>query len=428
VCLEGLDLVEVGSLALREAVLTIKLKLGDHDGVKTPAMHVEGGLGEDERSGVGDFGGGAGRSISHHTIGEKTRGVDDITGTGIGGEGADGVRESINGIGVIEGLGSHGPVEGVATLERRAVINVGIGLDNPDKLLTGVVEVELDLVGRRTDGLVTGELELLNQVLVGVLGHSAALIGVEEHVIDVKRCGDKRLAVGTDSLDTGGGGGGKLFDGPQALIDGAKIKVDLDLVVLKSNQGKGKTGAAAKPELKRYVKSGLRKGVAGSTHLGGCVGITTGSVDGGELGVGGIDKLGGVTNHLVVSTGLLGAQGKLSPDVHPVAILAVDALTTNLELHLGDKLVTGEIKPTGIFGAVGVNFRKSDLKVCAVGKIAVAADSASHAATEVGLTVECLLDGLHREVGVSAISNLPESNLRVTSKVNVLCAIGNELH
>jgi len=352
VCLEGLDLVEVGSLALGEAVLTIKLKLGDHNGVKTPAVHVKGGLGKDERGGIRDVGGvsGCGAVGSNDTIGEKTGSADNITGAGITREGHDGVGESIDGIGVVERLGSHGGMQSVATLERRAVINVGIGLDNPDKLLTGVVEVELDLVGRRTDGLVTGELKLLNQVLVGVLGHSAALIGVEEHVIDVKRCGDKGLAVGVGGLDTFSG---KQIDGPQALIDGAKIKIDLDLVVLKGNQGKGKTGATAKPELERNVKGGLGKGLAGSTDLSGGRGRTTGSVDLLEEGVCGIDKLGGVTNHLVVSTGLLRAQGKLSPDVHPVTILAVDALTTNLELHLGDKLVTREIQPTGMCG-VGI--------------------------------------------------------------------------
>jgi len=38
-------------------------------------------------------------------------------------------------------------------------------------------------------------------------------------------------------------------------------------VVLKGNQGKGKSGVAAKPELQRHVKGGLRQGVAGSTHL-----------------------------------------------------------------------------------------------------------------------------------------------------------------
>ena len=76
----------------------------------------------------------------------------------------------------------------------------------------------------------------------------------------------------------------KLGDGPQALVNGAKIKVDLDLVVLKSDQGKGKTGVGAVPELKRNVKGGLGKGVARSTHLTGSVGITR-SVDIGECRV-----------------------------------------------------------------------------------------------------------------------------------------------
>ena len=161
VCLEGLDLVEVGSLALGEAVLTIKLKLGDHDGVKTPAVHVKGGLGKDKRGGIRD-GISSNSSFSRNssilvyvggncTICEETGCVDNITSTGIIREGHDGVGESIDGIGVVERLGSHGVIQHVATLERRAVINVGIGLDDPDKLLTGVVEVELDLVGRRTD-------------------------------------------------------------------------------------------------------------------------------------------------------------------------------------------------------------------------------------------------------------------------------------
>ena len=43
-----LDEVEVGTLTLREAVLAVKLELSGDDRVLTPAVHVEGGLGEDE--------------------------------------------------------------------------------------------------------------------------------------------------------------------------------------------------------------------------------------------------------------------------------------------------------------------------------------------------------------------------------------------
>jgi hypothetical protein len=68
-------------------------------------------------------------------------------------------------------------------------------LDNPDQLLTRVVEIQLDLVGRGTNRLVTSELKLFNQVLVRVLSHLAALIGVKEDIVDVKGSSNKRLLV-----------------------------------------------------------------------------------------------------------------------------------------------------------------------------------------------------------------------------------------
>ena len=59
----------------------------------------------------------------------------------------------------------------------------------------------------------------------------------------------------------------KVLYGPQALTNGAEVNVNLDLVVLKSNQRKGKARVAAEPELKGYVKGGLRKSVTGSAYL-----------------------------------------------------------------------------------------------------------------------------------------------------------------
>ena len=94
-----------------------------------------------------------------------------------------------------------------------------------------MVEVELDLVGRRADGLVTRELELLNEVLVGVLGHLAALIRVEENVVDVEGGSNEGLLVGLGDRDRSGGAIEGLY-GPEALADGLDVKVDLNLVVL----------------------------------------------------------------------------------------------------------------------------------------------------------------------------------------------------
>ena len=64
-----------------------------------------------------------------------------------------------------------------------------------------MVEVELDLVTGRTDGLVASELELLNQVFVGILGELASLIGIEEDIVDVERGGNERLLVSGSAGD-----------------------------------------------------------------------------------------------------------------------------------------------------------------------------------------------------------------------------------
>ena len=437
VVLEGLDGIKVRSLTLGEAVLAVKLKLGGHDRVLTPAVHVKGSLGKHEGTGVGESRTKSG-GINTGDIGglvhleHTTR--DDTVSTGGGvvtTEGVDGVGKSINGISVVEGLGTKGLVKSGTTLKRGAVIHVGIRLHNPHKFLTGVVEVQLDLVGRGTDRLVTSELHLLDEVLVGVLGHLATLIGIKEDVVNVQRGGNQRLLVGGGNGLGSTGGISQGVHSPEALTDGAEVDVDLHLVVLQSNEGKSKSGVAAVPELKGHVKGGLRKSVTGSAHLSRGRSGGTGTRHSGEGGVGDVGKLGGVTDHLVVTRLLLLGKGKLVPDVHPVAILAVDALASNLNLHLGDELLTNEVQPTGIHvtgGNLLVDLGESHLKVGAVGKISITGDGAGHATAEVSLSGEGLLDGLHREVGVASVRHLPESDLGGSSKEHVLGAIGDKLH
>ena len=62
-----------------------------------------------------------------------------------------------------------------------------------------MVKVELNLVGRRTNRLVTSELELSNKILVGVLGESASLVSVKEDIVDVEGSSNKGLVVGNGS-------------------------------------------------------------------------------------------------------------------------------------------------------------------------------------------------------------------------------------
>jgi len=156
------------------------------------------------------------------------------------------------------------------------------------------------------------------------------------------------------------------------------------------------------------------------------------SVDLRERGISDEGKLGGVTDHLEVSTLLFGGHCELVPDVHPVTILAVNSLATNLNLNLSDQLLTGEIQPTGIdtganaSGEGGnthelVNLGKSDLQVCSVSKITVSGDCALDATSKISLTIESLLNGFNGKVSISTISNLPESNLRITCTFPLPC-------
>jgi hypothetical protein len=256
---------------------------------------------------------------------------------------------------------------------------------------------------------------LLNEVLVGVGSHLSALIGIEEDEINVDGGSNKGLLVSLGDRDRTGGGS-NVRDSPQALTNGSEVDVDLDLVVLESNEGKSKTGVSAEPEKEGNVEGSLRERLAGSADLTGTASSRAGSVDVGKGGVNKVGELGGVSNHLVISSLLLGRQGELIPDVHPVTILSVNSLAANLNLDLRDELLAGEIQPTGIDGItrplhVLVDLRESDLDIGSVSKISVSGDGAGHTATEIGLTVECLLDGLHREVGVASVRHLPVSDL-----------------
>jgi hypothetical protein len=210
-------------------------------------------------------------------------------------------------------------------------------------------------------------------------------------------------------------------------------------VVLESDEWKGKTWVTAVPELEWHVESGLRQGVTWGAHLAwGITGART--IDVSEGRISDVSELSGLTDHSLVSTLLFRGESELSPDVHPVTILAVDALTTNFDFDLSDKLLTWEIEPAGkdtlVIGtwlSVGVghllvNFRKSYLKVGAVGKITITGNGACDTATEVGLSVESLFDRLNGKVSVATVGNLPESDLGITGKVNVLGAIGDKLH
>jgi len=444
VVLVGLNEVKVGSFTLREAVLAVELELGGDDGVLTPAVHGEGGLGENEGAGIRNAGvhvvvscvirigstevrlvvrdvvggcippliAGTGFIVTSTGIIEEAGSVNVLVNGFRATECVDGVGKSIDSIGVVEGLGAEQAVQQLVAVEGRAVVNVLIRLDDPDEFFNGVVKVELDLVGRRTDGLITGELELFDEVLVGVLGHAPALVGVQEDVVDVQGGGNEGLVVCCGNTATIGAAVcvAQRTNGPQALVDGADIEVDLDFVVLKGDQGQGKAGVTAIPELKGNVEGGFGKSIAGGANLARSVALAR-TVNIIERGIGDKGEFGGVSDHAVVTADLVNGQSEVVPDVHPVTVLAIDALTTDFDFNLRNELFTGEIEPAGVHGGTGgvvvlhllVDFGESNLKVSAVCKITVAADGASDTTTEIGLSVKGLFNRFHSKVGVTFV-------------------------
>jgi hypothetical protein len=173
---------------------------------------------------------------------------------------------------------------------------------------------------------------------VGVLCHTSALIGIKEYVINVERSSYERFSVCVGNLKRVTG---LRIDGrnsEKALIKRADFDVDLDFVILKSNQRKSKTWVAAEPELEWNVKSGLWKGVAWCAYGLRDISCATSGGNRCETGVGKVCKLTGLANHLVVSRFLFAGKGKLVPDVHPVTILTVDTLTADFDFNHGDHL------------------------------------------------------------------------------------------
>ena len=145
---------------------------------------------------------------------------------------------------VVGSLAGRGPVVAVelevSLVEGGGVFaNVGaIDLLDPDDFLDGVVEVKLNL------GLglfLAGELQLLDEVLVGDLSESAPFIGIEINIVDVEGGGVESLRGAGDAR-------------------GARCKFDdkFDLMILKSNKWKGEAGVAAEPELQGNVEDAGR--------------------------------------------------------------------------------------------------------------------------------------------------------------------------
>ena len=307
----GLHLVEVLTLLLLEAVLTVEDKL--EVGERTSPL-----LGELVR-GTALTAGKEGRTIGggrHKHVGA--------------GDGGGGLHLDI----VIRGRSGEVP---------HGVLRLGVG-EAPHQFLDGVIVREADLLGVGSiDGIRTSVLNLLDEVLVTLLGESATLFGVQVDVVG-------------PHLE---GGGVKPF----VEVRG-QIEIQTDFMVLQGNQRQVQTGVAVEEEVQGQVHS------------------LTGDTGG----------------HLTVSSLLGLIQVKLRVQTPPLLVLFVDALTTDGKLNVVDGTLGN---PSGVSGS---HTRGLDLEfdVHVTDEITVTGDSDGDATGVGGSTVDGLLDVLHREVRCGA--------------------------
>ena len=243
----------------------------------------------------------------------------------------------------------------------------------PDKFLDWVV-VGQTLVGggTRSHGVGASVLHLLDEVFVTLLREAATLLGVQVHVV--------RPHLEHGGAQVGGERGGQ-------------VKVDAHFVVLKGDQWQVQTWVAVEEEDQRQVHgvTGL-----GSGHLG--------------------------------PVSLLGfIQVKLGVQSPPALVVLVDALTTDGEFGRRDRTFSDPASIITIRGA-GVRRRGLEFDVHVADQIPVTGNSDGHAARVGGGTVNSLFDVFHREVRVALVDSLEEGDLWVTGQVDVLGAVGDELH
>jgi len=259
-------------------------------------------------------------------------------------------------------------------------VGSGIAVEAPHKLLDGVVIGKTDLLlGTRVgDRICTSVLNLLDQVLVTLLGEAAALLSVQVDIV-------------APHLETGGL---RIC----AIIRG-ELEVKTNLVVLEGDEGEEETGVAVEEE-------------------------NEGEVDLTLLTI--IGALGGETTPV----GLLGIiEVKLGIQTPPTLVVLIDALTTNGKLDI----LNGTLgRPATIgYSADGIGsevLHSVHLNIHLTDEVTVASNSDGYATTIADTTVDGLLDVLHRKVGVVLVHRLEEGHLGVTREVNILSAISYELH
>jgi len=107
-------------------------------------------------------------------------------------------------------------------------------------------------------------------------------------------------------------------------------------------------------------------------------------------------------------------------------VVLIDSLTTDRQFSVLDRTLSD---PRGTSGTACTNSGLGlEFDVHVTDQITVSGDSHGNTAGIGGGTVDSLFDVFHREVSVAFVNRLEESDFWVTSQVDILGAIGDELH
>jgi len=255
--------------------------------------------------------------------------------------------------------------------ERRTGEGVG---ETPDQFLDWVVVGQANLLGTSGGhGVGASVLNLLNEIFVTLLREAASFLGIEIHVV------------------------GPNLENVLVKVSfhvGRTVNIDTYFVVLKRYQRQIETWIAVEEKDEWQVDSLT---ILGSSELG--------------------------------PVGLLGlVQVKLGVQTPPLLVVFVNTLTADREFDVVNRTLRNPVVVGGsVRGNSGVNIRFK-FEVHVTDQITVTGDGHGHA-TGVGRgTVDSLFDVFHREVGVTLVHRLEECNFWISGQVDVLGAIGDELH
>ena len=247
--------------------------------------------------------------------------------------------------------------------------NVGGFSGTPDQFLDWVVVRQSDLLSRtggRSQRVRTSVLDLFNQVFVTLLRKSSAFFSVKVNVV-------------TPHLQ-----------GVEVSVRGRQVNVNSDFVVLQGNQWQGQSWVSVKE--KDQWQENLFVVDSRRSHL-----------------------------TVVQLRGFVHVQFRVQSP--PLLVVLVDSLTTDGQFDSRDRGFRNPriFSNTWCSGTLQFNVHVRD-------QITISGDRDGNATTSRGSTVDSLFDVFHRKVSVAFVNSLEKSDFWVTSQVDILGAVGDELH